>query len=225
MCELFTEMRFQVVLCENPTTEEVADKCNWARKEVSDVSCFFCIVMAHGGAGNKVTMSDGEIDLREDIFSQFKGNKCKAMLGKPKIFIVNACRGKGRTLMLNIEGDDATRGTGQSAEDLVEMDLQRFKESLPAESDMLFGYATLEGNVAWRDTRKGSWFMSTLVDVIREMRDEEEFSHMLDVVNTRVMEERRAVNKDDDSETRGQLNVGQAAQFTKMGFRGKLYLR
>ena len=93
VCELFGDMRFQVVLRENPTTEMVADTCNWARKEMTDVSCFFCIVMAHGRAGNKVSLFDGEIDLKEDIFSHFKGNKCKAMLGKPKVFIVNACRG------------------------------------------------------------------------------------------------------------------------------------
>ena len=53
--------------------------------------------------------------------------------------------------MLNIEGDDATQSAGRGAEeDLVEMDKQLFRESLPAESDMLFGYATLE-----RETSRG----------------------------------------------------------------------
>ena len=57
------------------------------------------------------------------------------------------------------------------------------------------------------------------------MRAEEEFSHMLDAVNRRVLESRRALDEDRESGTPGQRNVGQAAEFTKRGWRGKLFLR
>ena len=48
---------------------------------------------------------------------------------------------------------------------------------------------------------------------------------MLDAVNRRVLESRRALDEDRESGTPGQRNVGQAAEFTKRGWRGKLFLR
>ena len=63
------------------------------------------------------------------------------------------------------------------------------------------------------------------MDVVSEMRNEEEFSHMLDEVNARVTQTKRAVARGDSTNPTAIVNVGQAAQSTKLGWRGKLYLR
>jgi hypothetical protein len=92
---------------------------------------------------------------------------------------------------------------------------------------MLFAYATLDGSVAWRDREKGTWFISTLIDVLREKRHEEHFGDMLAMVNQRVIESRRTFN-DQDKARPGEdtkMNIGQAAEIITRGWRGKLYFR
>uniref|UniRef100_A0A7S0S796 Caspase family p20 domain-containing protein n=1 Tax=Mantoniella antarctica TaxID=81844 RepID=A0A7S0S796_9CHLO len=223
--QLLQDLRFEVVLCENPTTEDVDEKCNWAKSRTDSLACFICVIMGHGRAGH-VGIKNGAIDLKEDVFQHFKANKCKAFRGKPKIFIVNACRGSGRTVMYGMECDDANVKTFNQSGD-IESDLHLFEKSVPDESDMLFAYATLDGSVAWRDREKGTWFISTLIDVLREKRHEEHFGDMLAMVNQRVIESRRTFN-DQDKARPGEdtkMNIGQAAEIITRGWRGKLFFR
>lgn len=54
--------------------------------------------MSHGEKGF-IKMKDGEKVSLEDIFEMFNNKNCPALQEKPKIFIIQACRGgKGRLL-------------------------------------------------------------------------------------------------------------------------------
>lgn len=53
----------------------------------------------------------------------------------------------------------------------------------------MLAYATIPGYVSWRNNERGSWFVSTLVDVIMEMASKEHLIDMLTEVNRRVTEE------------------------------------
>mmetsp|Transcript_10961 Transcript_10961/g.17580 ORF Transcript_10961/g.17580 Transcript_10961/m.17580 type:complete len:602 (-) Transcript_10961:185-1990(-) len=215
--KLLEDIRFKVVLCTNPSKEEFHERCIWAQNQTGRWASFVCVIMAHGCSG-MVKLQNGVLVLR-DFFQYFKADKCKIFRGKPKIFIVNACRGGNSRVMT--EADGATKRDVNEVPDEtrdysgnIESDLHLFEKSLPGETDMLFAYATLDGDTAWRDEARGTWFISTLVDVIGEWRHAEHLNDMLAMVNQLVMEKMRT-----------DVNEGQAAEIITRGWRGKLFLR
>lgn len=56
-----------------------------------DVCCLTLFIMAHGNLGH-IKVSNGQIDL-ERIFEVFDNRNCPALRGKPKLFVIQACRG------------------------------------------------------------------------------------------------------------------------------------
>ena len=51
-------------------------------------------VLSHGAGKSSFYSRDGkEVDM-EDIIGFFDNENCKALFGRPKFFIVNACRGQ-----------------------------------------------------------------------------------------------------------------------------------
>lgn len=51
-----------------------------------DADCFTCVFLTHGENG-QVSAYDEMINLK-DITAFFKGDKCRSLVGKPKIFIL-----------------------------------------------------------------------------------------------------------------------------------------
>lgn len=51
-----------------------------------DADCFVCVFLSHGENGH-VYAYDGQIEIKE-ITDLFKGDKCRSLVGKPKIFIL-----------------------------------------------------------------------------------------------------------------------------------------
>lgn len=51
-----------------------------------DADCFVCIFLSHGENGH-VFAHDAKIDVQE-MTALFKGDKCRSLVGKPKIFIL-----------------------------------------------------------------------------------------------------------------------------------------
>lgn len=51
-----------------------------------DADCFVCVFLSHGENGH-IYANDGQIEIQE-VTDLFKGNKCRSLVGKPKIFIL-----------------------------------------------------------------------------------------------------------------------------------------
>ena len=61
-------------------------------------------------------------------------------------------------------------------------------ETLPEGADFLLAYPTIPGHVSWRSSVSGSWFISTLVSVFKDMAEKEHLLDMMTEVNRRVAE-------------------------------------
>lgn len=51
-----------------------------------DADCFVCVFLSHGENGY-INAYDEKIEIKE-ITDLFKGDKCRSLVGKPKIFIL-----------------------------------------------------------------------------------------------------------------------------------------
>ena len=59
-------------------------------------SMFLFVMMSHGGPGF-IESSDGqEMWIEDDIVEPFDGNNCKKLKNKPKVFIIQSCRGQSK---------------------------------------------------------------------------------------------------------------------------------
>ncbi|XP_071157541.1 caspase-3-like isoform X2 [Mytilus edulis] len=102
--------------------------------------CFVCIISSHGTA-NKVYGSDGYDLMLGPQLKRFTVDACPDLDGKPKIFLFQAC---------NIETEDK---------------MQKTLQPLINETDFLYGFSTLPGNLAYnpKDGKKtGSYYLYSL---------------------------------------------------------------
>ncbi|PVD37509.1 hypothetical protein C0Q70_00103 [Pomacea canaliculata] len=62
-----------------------------SKEDHSDADCFACAILSHGEEGY-VYGQDARIEI-EKLVGPFKGNRCKSLAAKPKLFFIQACRG------------------------------------------------------------------------------------------------------------------------------------
>ncbi|XP_038065689.1 caspase-6-like [Patiria miniata] len=53
----------------------------------SDCDCLIFCIMTHGDSGGKIHCTDGSLHL-DDLMQDFKGDRCKSLAGKPKVFVI-----------------------------------------------------------------------------------------------------------------------------------------
>ncbi|XP_055348296.1 caspase-3-like isoform X2 [Paramacrobiotus metropolitanus] len=120
----------------------------YSNQDHTNYDCFFCAVFTHGEEQGIIYGTDGKLNLSE-LTIQFRGDKCTTLAGKPKIFVVQACR-----------GDRLDAGV-----DLIEADApSTFR--IPAEADFLYAFSTVPGYFSWRNTELGSWFIQALCHML-----------------------------------------------------------
>uniref|UniRef100_A0A8C8RMW6 Caspase-14 n=1 Tax=Pelusios castaneus TaxID=367368 RepID=A0A8C8RMW6_9SAUR len=166
---MFNALGFQNELVRDPNASDFKEKLEQFRNEIDarkdQVSCCFVIIMAHGNRDTVFGANDEGMNLKE-LFAEMTNEKCKALQGKPKVFIVQACRG----------GNKDSRVLG---EDHVAVDSYAACSSspspgndklIPTHSDSLFIYATTPGYVAYRNELDGSWLIQAMSEVFKKSR-------------------------------------------------------
>ncbi|KAK7929010.1 hypothetical protein WMY93_005405 [Mugilogobius chulae] len=119
--------------------------------------------------------TDGSIELKY-LTSLFRGDRCKSLVGKPKLFFIQACR--GTDLDAGIETDSPEDETTR----------------IPVEADFLYAYSTAPGYYSWRNTMTGSWFMQSLCDMVSKYGRQLELLHIMTRVNYKVAVEFESVS-------------------------------
>lgn len=140
-----------------------------SKKKFSNYGCLLVAVLSHGNQG--IIYAKDTDYSPTSLYSRFTEHSCSKLIGKPKVFIIQACRGH--------EYDDGVE---------VEADYgcDRSDSVLITEPDFLIAYSTVPGFYAWRNPRRGSWFIQTLCDELNEYWKEEDLLTILTFVNQRV---------------------------------------
>ena len=188
-------------------------------KELDDVACqdhsaYDCFVlwlMSYGRSG-EVFCSDGNtisIDMLHDIFSN-----CDTLRGKPKLFFIQACRGKGED-ELRVAYDTAISSLDQAnrsyestkvdpdelsvAYDTAISSLDQANRSyestkvdpviqlsIPSDADFLYAFCPVDEYVSYRNHEKGSHYVRCFVEAFREHVAHDHILDILTIVNNKV---------------------------------------
>ncbi|XP_050396386.2 uncharacterized protein LOC126814955 isoform X2 [Patella vulgata] len=142
-----------------------------ASEDHSDSDCFVCAILSHGEE-ESVFGIDGPIEIKE-LLAPFKGDNCRSLTGKPKIFFIEA--GFGFKL-----DDGAIRKDGG-----VEVQ-DKNTQIIPTEADFLIVNAAVPGFLSWRNIGTGSWFVQALCEVFQKYGTKLELLSMMTMVNKMV---------------------------------------
>ncbi|XP_028639435.1 caspase-14 [Grammomys surdaster] len=198
--DMFRYLKFESTMKRDPTAQQFLENLDEFQQTIDNweepVSCAFVVLMAHGEEGF-LKGEDGKMVRLEDLFEALNNKNCKALRGKPKVYIIQACRG---------EHKDPGEELG---EDSVAM-IKNNPQTIPTYTDTIHIYSTVEGYLSYRHDQKGSGFIQTLTDVfmhkigpITELI--EEVTRLM--ANTEVMQEGkpRKVNPEVQSTLRKKL--------------------
>lgn len=148
---------------------------------------FICIIMSHGDEEG-IMGADSQSVPVDSIIAKFQGNKCPQLATKPKLFFLQACRGK-----VDDNGYHVPEMQDQVIADAGEKEEMPVK--LPTDADVLIAYSTTKGYLSHRrftvnmkdaklySTKLGSWFISCLVQIFLEYSHREDLMTMLTRVN------------------------------------------
>ncbi|XP_076075598.1 caspase-3-like isoform X1 [Mytilus galloprovincialis] len=173
--ERFQDLGFEVRRYDDATASSMTKiMVEAANYDHSECDCFGCAILSHGIEG-RIYATDGMLSL-DVLTGPFRGDRCSSLVGKPKLFFVQACR----TAPMNHSFDSMSDKSGLSEE--YEPALSSIRK-VPVEADFLFAYSTVPGHYSWRNNQDGSWFIQALCIVIENYGTKMELVHMLTQVN------------------------------------------
>ncbi|MCJ8734145.1 hypothetical protein PDJAM_G00231940 [Pangasius djambal] len=165
----FRELGFKTVIQNDQTVSQMTQLLKSVSKEDHSKSAMFvCVILSHGDEG-VIFGTDGVMQLKE-LTGLIRGDRCLSLVGKPKFFIIQACR--GTDLDPGIETDSVSDSEGT--------------QRIPVEADFLYAYSTAPGYYAWRNTANGSWFISSLCEMLTKYGRELEIMQLMTRVNRKV---------------------------------------
>ncbi|CAH1255304.1 CASP3 [Branchiostoma lanceolatum] len=129
--------------------------------------CFVCCIMTHGDHG-KVCGTDGNaIDILK-LVNLVSGHSCLSLVGKPKVFIVQACQGGDKQGALCVDSATPFRNIGAF---------------ISNDADLYIGLATVPGYVAYRSPTEGGEYINKVVQVLTREGQKQDLLTMMTIVN------------------------------------------
>jgi hypothetical protein len=131
----------------------------------TDIDCFVCMVMSHGGQ-DKIMASDNIEASFEEIMAPIKS--CKSLIGKPKLFFFQSCRGRNE-----METTDVSLTPNKlitSSTKFVSVVQKKEISILEYECDLFIFYSTLpnHSSFAFLDVNEGTYFIQSVCEVFSQ---------------------------------------------------------
>ncbi|XP_068085598.1 caspase-1 [Anabrus simplex] len=165
------DLNFEVRVCQDYTHCEITDVLRNVANvaDHSNADCLLVAVLTHGSAEGLYARD--EYYSSGEIWTPFQADNCPSLAGKPKIFIIQACR-----------GDQEDRGV----KIFPDVNGMRTQCMIPTHCDMLIAYSCVLGFTSFRETDEGSWFIQSLIAELRVNGTREDLLTLLTNVNGRV---------------------------------------
>ena len=179
---LFKNLGLMPFVCENKTAKEmldIVDSYKDNKEPLSKFGCLFLAISTHGGERDVIYGNDGiGIELSE-IVSRFDNDRCPPMIGKPKVFLVQACRGVLKDHQV-VEAASPGERRGPTS--------VKYPVTSAAKQDCLLAFASNPGYKARRD-ECGSWFFQALYHAYKQYGNTHpDFEQILKLTNRLLIE-------------------------------------
>ncbi|XP_009560405.2 caspase-1 isoform X2 [Cuculus canorus] len=173
MTKLLEGLGYMVDIHLNLTSQEMAtvmkDFANCKEHLTSDST--FLVFMSHGVraglCGTKSRDETTDILSLDTIYKEFNNKHCQALLGKPKVVIIQACRG-GRvgSVMVSDSADPAMPAPSSAPTIPAGLEDDAVCE-VHLESDFATLHSSTPDTVSWRSSVTGSIFIQRLIEQFR----------------------------------------------------------
>ncbi|XP_019729801.1 caspase-1-A-like [Hippocampus comes] len=199
MARLLRALGYEVVQYTNLTGEEI-DKAviDFSKhSKLKDTDSVFVVIMSHGKLGSVLGVNWTETQTKDEedvfpvdnIFKHLGSANCKALLNKPKIIIIQACRGEEGGSVLIRDGakalvSDNTQQAGPSTSDdgCIVHDGFQFVHK---EKDFIALLSCTPDTVSYRHTVDGAFLIQYIVDVVNTCACEEDIEELFRMVMRR----------------------------------------
>ncbi|XP_071384600.1 caspase-3-like [Centroberyx affinis] len=174
----FSDLGYKIIVANDQTVAQMEQLLfNLSQEDHSGCASLVCVLLSHGNEG-VIYGTDGTVELKK-LTGYFKGDRCRSLVGKPKLFFIQACRGS--------DLDDGASPALES-DDFDETDsvAEQQSERIPVGADFLYAYSTAPGYYSWRNTSNGSWFMQALCEMLQRHSKELELMQIMTRVNRKV---------------------------------------
>ncbi|XP_041625819.1 LOW QUALITY PROTEIN: caspase-12 [Vulpes vulpes] len=172
MQDLLENLGYSVVIKENLSALEMKTELKnfAARQEHKFSDSTFLVFMSHGTldgiCGTKHRNEEPDILHDDTIFQIFNNRNCRNLKDKPKVIIMQACRGRG-------DGAVWVTDVGEASAWTCDQPLQCYIfndaiEKTHVEKDFIAFKSSTPHNVSWRLNTDGSLFISHLIHYFRE---------------------------------------------------------
>ncbi|XP_065360667.1 caspase Dronc-like [Calliphora vicina] len=179
LMSLFQQLGFKVYAYSNISLNKFLELLDelLSSDNINDIECFVLALRAGGRLIDGVqwtTFNDGSVVKVEDIQKYFYHQRCKQLVGKPKIFIYpysevpNKCVSSSREIQTDSVGREV-----------------RLKQ-VSQLSDVINCYATTKGFLDHRDNENYSCYIQNFVDVVAAHAFNTHFEDMLKIIQDNV---------------------------------------
>jgi len=174
---LANKLNFNVMESNDETYDAISRRIDSiARLNHVNSDCLLVVVMTHGDENGEIDAHDLPFHVNE-LWKKFLGDRCKSLVGKPKLFFIQACRGDKRDKGVRYDTPirDDTDSKNHSANFVI----------IPLSADCLIMYASTAGFVSFRNIHDGSWFIQELCKQL-ETNTTDDLLSLLTIVNRNV---------------------------------------
>ncbi|XP_076278397.1 caspase-1-like isoform X2 [Lasioglossum baleicum] len=142
-----------------------------AAEDHTDADCLIVVTMSHGESG--LVYAADTLYPVDMLWAPFTGDRCSTLVGKPKLFFIQACRGARLDSGVQMRVTHDTDGT----------DVQY---RIPAQADIMIAYSTYDGFYSWRNPDSGAWFIQALCEELNQNGRTRDLLTIMTFVNRRV---------------------------------------
>lgn len=196
-------MHFDVHCLDDFTLHEIKEKLGKVSvMDHTDNDCLLITFMTHG---DERTISAYDRDYKLDLITKyFTDTRSPTLKGKPRLFLIQACRGNGIDDGLTVDEHDEhmkelsriqqerRMRKGRDHTDAVPendehgREIEQMVHNPPIYQDYLLVRSTMPGYFSFRNIDTGSWFIQELCNELEDDGYSDNFLHILTRVNNRV---------------------------------------
>lgn len=220
---IFRELGFTVESKRNLTSEKMKSVFKQICARCVAVHDALVVILLSHGTESGIYGTDGlEVDLNY-ILTCFDNKNCKSLKGKPKVFIVQACRGRRADYGVGVSQTYFSQPESQTltqSQQLYQMNSQPPKISrwseldkhyMPTRTDMILCFSCHTGFVSTRNEDEGSWLGASLA---QHLQNESCNRHLIEILNMTSRDVRSRKSTD---------GYKQVLEITSIGFDKNLY--